>query len=226
MKRQGVKFESSRASKLLGESGCKVDTKTNVIKFSPYLVEESIRYAPSSFSVKARLDEDDLHLSPISLYFMPAAGAKLHNEKTGELSVATLEQNNQFVRLCDSLDTVDFQASYMPFFELKDVEPVMLLAESQASIARNSTRVSRGAQATDSFIWESQIANVVGKQLIGTIEGAAPLCFPEDAINAAFEYMDNGFPLWVTGGSVMGGSSPATVAGASVSNNAKTLLLQ
>ena len=115
LEKTGVKFESSRASKLLGESGCKVDTKTNVIKFPPYLVEESIRYAPSSFSVKARLDEDDLHLSPTSLYFMPAAGAKLHNEKTGELSVATLEQNNQFVRLCDALDTVDFQASYVPF---------------------------------------------------------------------------------------------------------------
>jgi trimethylamine--corrinoid protein Co-methyltransferase len=154
---------------------------------------------------------------------MIAAGAKLHNEKTGELSVATLEQNNQYVKLCDGLEALDFQASYGPFFELKDVEPVMLLAESQASVARYSTRVSRGAQATDSFIWESLIANAAGKQLIGTIEGAAPLCFPEDAVNAAFEYMDNGFPIWATGGSVMGGGSPVTVAGASISNNAETL---
>lgn len=223
LEKTGVKFESDRALKLLKDNGCWVDFETKVVKFPPFLVEESIRRAPSSFSVKARIPGDDLHISPATLYFMPAAGAKLHDEKTGELSVATLEQNNQGVRLCDALETVDFQASYCPFFELKGIEPVMLLAESQASIARNSTRVSRGAQATDSFIWEARIANAVGKQLIGTIEGAAPLCFPEDAINAAFEYMDNGFPIWATGGSVMGGSSPVTVTGASISNNAETL---
>ena len=223
LEKTGVKFESERALKILKEKGCIVDFSTRIAKFPSWLVEESIRRTPSSFSVKARIPEDDLRLSPASLYFMPAAGAKLHDEKTGDLSVATLEQNNQGVRLCDSLETVDFQASYCPFFELKDIEPVMLLAESQASIARYSTRVSRGAQATDSFIWEAQIANACGKQLIGTMEGAAPLCFPEDAINAAFEYMDNGFPIWATGGSVMGGSSPVTVAGSSVSNNAEIL---
>ena len=223
LEKTGVKLESDRILKLLKGSGCKVDFETRVVKFPPYLVEESIRRTPSSFSVKARIPEDDLRISTTTLYFMPAAGAKLHDERTGELSVATLEQNNNGVRLCDALETVDFQGSYCPFFEIRDIEPVMLLAESQASIARNTTRVSRGAQATDSFIWEAQIANAVGKQLIGTIEGAAPLCFPEDAINAAFEYMDNGFPIWATGGSVMGGSSPVTVAGASISNNAETL---
>jgi len=223
LEKTGVKLESDKVLKLLKESGCKVDFETRIVKFPPHLVEESIRRTPSSFSVKARIPEDDLHISTSTLYFMPAAGAKLHDERTGELSVATLEQNNNGVRLCDALETVDFQGSYCPFFELKDIEPVMLLAESQASIARNTTRVSRGAQATDSFIWEAQIANAVGKQLIGTIEGAAPLCFPEDAINAALEYMDNGFPIWATGGSVMGGSSPVTVAGASISNNSETL---
>jgi trimethylamine--corrinoid protein Co-methyltransferase len=178
---------------------------------------------PSSFSVKARIPEDDLRFGGNTLYFMPAAGARLHNEKTGELSIATLEDNNKGVLVCDALETVDFQGSYCPFFEIRDIEPVMLLPESQASLARYTTRVSRGAQATDCFIWESQIANAVGKQLIGTIEGAAPLCFLEDAINAAFEYIDNGFPIWATGGSVMGGSSPVTVAGATVSNNVETL---
>jgi len=223
LEKTGVKFESERALKLLKESGCSVDFITRVVKFPGWLVEECARKAPSSFAVKARIPEDDLRISLSTLYFMPAAGAKLHDEVTGGLSVATLDQNNQGVRLCDGLESVDFQASYCPFFELSDVEPVMLLAESQASIARFSTRVSRGAQATDSFIWEAMIANAAGKQLIGTMEGAAPLCFPEDAINAAFEYMDNRFPIWATGGSVMGGSSPVTVAGATISNNAEIL---
>ncbi|MBN1298404.1 MAG: trimethylamine methyltransferase family protein [Actinobacteria bacterium] len=223
LEKTGVKLESERALKILKENGCIIDMDEKIARFPGWLVEESARKTPSSFSVKARIPEDDLRISLSSLYFMPAAGAKLHDEKTGRLSVATLQENDDGVRICDGLEAVDFQASYCPFFELKGIEPVMLLAESQASIARNSTRVSRGAQATDSFIWEARIANAAGKQLIGTMEGAAPLCFPEDAINAAFEYMDNGFPIWATGGSVMGGSSPVTVAGATVSNNAEIL---
>ena len=223
MKKQGSNLKARERLRLLEDHGCIIDHEKRVARFPSYLIEDCIRQAPSSFSVKARIPEDDLRIGGNTLYFMPAAGAKLHDEKTGRLSIATLEQNDMGVMLCDALETVDFQASYCPFFELKDIPPVMLLAESQASIARNTTRVSRGAQATDSFIWESQIANAVGKQLIGTIEGAAPLCFPEDAINAAFEYMDNGFPIWATGGSVMGGSSPVTAAGATVSNNVETL---
>jgi trimethylamine--corrinoid protein Co-methyltransferase len=223
LERTGVKLESRRALELLKEAGCRVDFETNIVRFPGWLVEESIRKTPSGFSLKARIPENDLRIGLSNLYFMIAAGAKLHDQTTGKLSVATLEQNNQYVKLCDGLEALDFQASYGPFFELRDVEPVMLLAESQASIARFSTKVSRGAQATDSFIWEAAIAKAAGKQLIGTIEGAAPLCFPEDAINAAFEYMDNGFPIWATGGSVMGGSSPVTVAGATVTNNAETL---
>jgi trimethylamine--corrinoid protein Co-methyltransferase len=219
----GVKYESKRALKLFEKSGCNVDYESRIVKFPPYLVEECIRMTPSSFRVRGRLPEEDLRLGGNTLYFMPAAGAKLHDVKTGALSVGTLEDNNMGVLVCDALESVDFQASYCPFFEIKDIEPVMLLPESQASICRYSTRVSRGAQATDSFIWESMLANAVGKQLIGTIEGAAPLSFPEDAINACFEYMDNGFPIWATGGSVMGGSSPVTVAGATISNSAEIL---
>ncbi len=219
----GVKFNNKKACEFLKNCGCIVDIDRKIVKFPSYLVEESIKKTPSSFSVKARIEEDNLRIGGNRLYFMPAAGARLSDFKTGSLVTPTLEKNNIGVLVCDSLETVDFQASYCPYFELSDVEPVMLLAESQASIARYSTKVSRGAQATDSFIWESQIANAVGKQLIGTMEGAAPLCFPEDAINAAFEYMNNGFPLWVTGGSVMGGSSPVTVAGATVSNNVEIL---
>ena len=216
-------MRAKRALELFKKSGCHVDHESRIVKFPPYLVEECIRMTPSSFRVRGRFPEDDLRIGGNTLYFMPAAGAKLHDEKTGGLYIPTLEQNNMGVLVCDALESVDFQASYCPFFEIKDIEPVMLLAESQASICRYSTRVSRGAQATDSFIWESMLANAVGKQLIGTIEGAAPLSFPEDAINACFEYMDNGFPIWATGGSVMGGSSPVTIAGATISNSAEIL---
>ena len=90
----GVKYESKRALKLFEESGCIVDHESRIVKFPGYLVEECIRMAPSSFRVKGKFPEDDMRIGGNTLYFMPAAGAKLHDEKTGELSVATLDENN------------------------------------------------------------------------------------------------------------------------------------
>jgi trimethylamine--corrinoid protein Co-methyltransferase len=219
----GVKFESERALRLLEQNGCSVDHEKRIAKLPGFLVEECIRRTPSSFSVKARKPSDDLRVGGNRLYFMPAAGARFHDAVTAELRKPTLRENDDGVRLCDGLGTVDFMGSYTPYFDIQGVEPAMLLPVSQASLCRNTTRTTRGAQATDCFIWESQLAHAVGKQLIGTMEAAAPLCYPEDAIKAAFEYTRNGFPIWICGGGVMGGTAPVTIAGSVISNNAELL---
>ena len=137
--------------------------------------------------------------------------------------MATQEENDQAVLISDALDTVDVFPSYTPYFEIEGVEPVMLCPTSLASRIRWTSKVSRGAQATDTFIFETQLAQAVGMQLLGVCEAAAPLAYPEDAINAAFEYTGAGFPMFIAAGSAMGGSAPATMAGATITNNAELL---
>jgi trimethylamine--corrinoid protein Co-methyltransferase len=99
----------------------------------------------------------------------------------------------------------------------------MLCSTSLAMRLRNSTKITRGTQPTDTFIWETQIAQAAGQELIGNMEAAAPLSYPEDAINAAFTYIEAGFPMYIAAGSVMGGTAPVTVAGSTISNNAELL---
>ena len=99
----------------------------------------------------------------------------------------------------------------------------MLCPTSLASRIRLTSKVSRGAQATDTFIFETQLAQAMGMQLLGVCEAAAPLAYPEDAINAAFEYTGAGFPMFIAAGSVIGGSAPATMAGSTITNNAELL---
>jgi len=60
---------------------------------------------------------------------------------------------------------------------------------------------------------------------MGCVEGAAPLSLAEDPCNAAFYYLDAGFPIYIASGSIMGGSHPITIAGASVSHNAELLAI-
>jgi len=219
----GCKFESLKALELLKKNGCRVDFETRTAYFPPALVEHSIRQCPSSFLVKSRDPKDNLLIGGNTLYFMSSLGARLSDIETGDVRVPTMDENNQAIFISDALDSIDLYSGYTPYFEIEGVEPVMLCSTSLAMRLRNSTKITRGTQPTDTFIWETQIAQAAGQELLGNMEAAAPLSYPEDAINAAFTYVDAGFPVYIAAGSVMGGTAPVTVAGSTISNNAELL---
>jgi trimethylamine--corrinoid protein Co-methyltransferase len=196
-----------------------------IAKIPPSLVEWAIRKTPSSFMVKARDPEKSVRFGGNTVYFFNSAGARYVDIDTGKVTMPTLEQNNLGVLVSDALDTVHAFPSYTPYFEIADVPPVMSCPVSCAQRHRFSSKPSRGAQPTDSFIWETQIALACGAQLMGCVEGAAPLSLAEDACNAAFYYLDADFPIYIASGAVMGGSHPVTIAGATVSHNAEMLAI-
>ena len=219
----GCKFESVRALELLKKNGCRIDLGQRLAYFPPDLVENSIRMCPSSFLVKSRDPKDNLLIGGNTLYFMSSLGARLSDIETGMVRVPTMEENNQAIFISDALDSIDLYSGYTPYFEIEGVEPVMLCSTSLAMRLRNSTKITRGTQPTDTFIWETQIAQAAGQELIGNMEAAAPLSYPEDAINAAYTYVEAGFPMYIAAGSVMGGTAPVTIAGSTISNNAELL---
>jgi len=221
----GFRYESKKALKLLEEHDCKVDYNSKIARISPGLVEWAIAKTPSSFMVKARDPEESIRIGGNSLYFMNSAGARYVDIDSGIVTMSTMDQNNIGVLVSDSLDSVHVFPSYTPYFEIEGVPPVMSCPVSCAQRHRFSTKPNRGAQPTDSFIWETQIALACDAQLMGCVEGAAPLSLAEDACNAAFYYLEAGFPIYIASGAIMGGSHPITIAGASVSHNAELLAI-
>jgi trimethylamine--corrinoid protein Co-methyltransferase len=219
----GCRFESKRALDLLKENGCIVNYEEFRARIPAYLVEEAVRRTPSSFLVRARDPKNNMMFGGNTLYFMSSAGARICDPETGIARTATLEENNQAVLISDALENLDCFPSYTPYFEIEEVEPVMLCPTSLASRIRYSSKVSRGAQVTDSYIWEIQLAQAVGQQLLGNMEAAPPLSYSEDAINAGFGYAEAGFPIYIAAGAVMGGTAPVTLAGSTITNNAELL---
>ncbi|MCL6088399.1 MAG: trimethylamine methyltransferase family protein [Actinobacteria bacterium] len=221
----GFLFDSVKALKLLEENGCKVDYNTKIAKIPSTLVEDCIRRTPSCFHVRARDPKMSIMFGANTTYFFNSAGARYTDIDTGEVTMPTLEQNNNGVLISDALSSVHAFPSYTPYFEIEGVPPAMSCPVSCASRHRFSGKPSRGAQPTYTYIWETKIAQAVGAQLLGCVEGAAPLSLCEDAIEAAYVYLDAGFPIYIASGSIMGGSHPITVAGASVSHNAELLAI-
>lgn len=221
----GFKYDSEKALKLLKEHGCRVDYETRIAKIPPSLVEWAIGKTPSSFMLRARDPEKSVRFGGNKLYFFYGAGARYSNIDTGEVSLPTIQQNNEGVIIGDALNSVHAYGSYTPYFEIEGVLPVMSCPVSCAQRFRFSTKPSRGVQCTDNFIWETQIAQACDSDLLGCVEGAAPLSLPEDACNAAFYYLNAGFPIHIASGSLMGASHPITIAGATVSHNAELLAI-
>jgi len=223
LERTGVRFEDEEALRFLENSGCYVDYKEKRVRFPSYLVEECIRKCPSSFYIKARDPKDDMRIGGNTLYFMSFAGLRTCDLYTGETRIPTLAENDEAVRISDALENLDCFPSYTPYFEIEGVEPCMLCPISTASRIRNSTKISRSAQVADAPIWDIKMAKAVGMQMLGNMEASPPLTYSEDATKAAFKFGEVGFPVFIAGGGIMGATAPATIAGATISNNAEML---
>jgi trimethylamine--corrinoid protein Co-methyltransferase len=221
----GFMFESKRVLKLLEDHGCAVDQETMVAKIPPALVEWAIDQAPSSFMVRARDPEKNVMFGGNTVYFFNSAGARHTDIDTGITAVATREQNNKAVLVSDALESVNAFPSYTPYFEIEGVPPVMTCPVSCAQRMRFSTKPSRGATEAESYLWEIQIAQACDCQLLGLISIHPPLKLGPEGCDAAFRYIEAGFPMYLAAGSPMGAGHPVALAGATVYHNAENLAM-
>jgi trimethylamine---corrinoid protein Co-methyltransferase len=103
------------------------------------------------------------------------------------------------------------------------VPPVMLLPVSCWSRMKYFTKPSRIGAASESHIWEIQMAQALNIDVFAAFEAAPPLTWYGDAIDCAWACAANGYPVEVGCGCVMGGTGPATIAGALVQSNAEIM---
>jgi trimethylamine--corrinoid protein Co-methyltransferase len=219
----GVRFESERALRLFQKHGCKVDFESHRVRFPPGLVEECLRQCPSSFRLRARNPLNDLNLGGNTLYFCPSPGMRTIDLETGEQRVPTIKENHEATLVLDALPNVHMAASYTPYCQLEDVPPVMLLPVSCWSRMKYFTKPVRVGAASESHIWEIQMAEALDVDVFAAMEAAPPLTWYGDAIDCAWACAEKGYPVEVGCGCVMGGTGPATIAGALVQSNAEIM---
>jgi trimethylamine--corrinoid protein Co-methyltransferase len=67
------------------------------------------------------------------------------------------------------------------------------------------------------------MAQMLGVDLLGNCDAAAPLTYYEDAVENAFRFAEAGMPVQCITGPVCGGTGPASIAGYLVSTNAEII---
>ena len=223
LQQTGMRIEHERALKLLEKNGCKVDYEQMRVRIPPGLVEECLRKAPSSFRLKAREPKNDVVLGGNTVYFMASVGMQAVDLDSWEARVATRKENYDAVTVLDALDNCHYIPPYGPYFGFEGVPPVMCHTESLAARLRNSAKATMAGCSKDSEIFDIEMAKAVGTEITGMCLASPPLTYYADAIEAAFRYVEAGFPLYMSTGEVYGGTGPATIAGSVVTSSAELM---
>jgi len=219
----GVLIEHERALKLFEQNGCKVDYDNWRVRIPPDLVEECLRRAPSSFPAPARDPSRTLMLGGNTLCLAVAPGHKTVDDRTWEPREATRKENYDAVRILDALPTVHFFSPYTPYFGFQGVPSCMAMLESLAARIRNSGKFQCVGFSNDSEMFAIEMAKSAGIEILGTCAWAPPLALYRDAVESTFRIVEAGFCLRVVGGQLMGGTAPASIAGAIVTGNAEVI---
>jgi trimethylamine--corrinoid protein Co-methyltransferase len=219
----GVRFDSKEALDLFKKNDCVVDYDIMRVKFPPGLVEECLRKAPSVFHFKSRNPEHDLVIGGNTTYFSATPGMNTVDIKTWKARKATKSETIDALKVLDALESVHFLTPYTPFFGFEGVEEVMAIPEMVTAKIRYTSKNQITGYSKDCEIFNIRIAKAAGTEIQGMMEVSSPLMFDREAIESVFRHVEAELPIHIASGSVMGGTSPATVAGTMVTSNAEII---
>ena len=226
----GVKVLNEDAHQLLKGAGCGI-VDQHIVKIPGWLVEESIRCAPSSVTVYNRKGDPAMVLGGTSVCF--GMGTDLLNTwdlKTGELRESCLQDVIDSAIVGDYCEEIDFIASNA--FPLDVPGNLAFILEFKV-LMENSVKpiYFTAGGAEDLAVMLEMAADVLGGAdrlrekpfIIHYAEPISPLVHSSGAVDKLFMCADNGIPLNYAPALLSGGSGPVTLAGAIVVANAEAL---
>ena len=108
LEKTGVFVESEEALEVFDGGGAWVDAKSKMVRFPPYLVEDAIRSAPSSFVAAGRIPESDVVLESNRVSFTNfGEGIMINDPYTGEHRETRKADLANAAVLIDYLDNID-----------------------------------------------------------------------------------------------------------------------
>lgn len=223
LQKTGLIVYNDKALKVFKDAGCKVDFETKRVKFFPGLVEECLRKAPSSFSVKARNPKHDLVLGPNNIIFFNFPGTDTVDINTWDPHPPTKKEHEDLVRVLDALDNVHFLNAYPYFGYSGGIPEVMKEIEGVALRLKNSSKVTVAIANNDIDRFTIQMAKATGSEIFANPNTSSPLTYYTDQVNACFLAAEYGLPSMIWDGATSGGTAPASIAGAVILTNAELI---
>ncbi|HEX9118559.1 MAG TPA: trimethylamine methyltransferase family protein [Anaerolineae bacterium] len=226
----GVRVADDEAIAMLQAAGCP-SLGDHIVGIPASLVEDAIKSAPSSITIYNRDGKEAMRLEGRNNYF--GGGTDLihtYDLHTGKLRPSQLQDVINAARVADYCSEVDFIASMgLPH----DVPTNTMYVECVRAMLENSTKpIFTTAGGAEDLAYIIELAETVAggpqalaekPRLIHYSEPTPPLLHSYGATRKVFLCADKNVPIVYVPGGILGGTSPVTLAGALVQQNAEML---
>ncbi len=226
----GVDFGYAPAVAVFKKAGCKVDGQR--VFLSPKMVMEQVAKAPSEYTLQARNPEKNVVIGGDHIAYIPCYGPPFVHDLDRGRRESTLEDYTNFVKLSYASKSIDITGGMMA--EPNDVPHARRNAEMIYASMRYSDRPfmggAIGAEAARETIEMAAIlfgcseADLAEKMpMISILCTRTPLAYDDRMLGAIIEYAKAGMPQLISSLSIAGATSPVTMEGTLVVQNAEVL---
>lgn len=226
----GMRVLHDGARALLSRAGCLVDGV--IVRFDPLLIEETMRNAPSSFTLRARNPARNLAIGGRNVVFTSVGGPAFASDLGRGRRPGSAAEQVEYLRLVQSLDIIH-QEGGGPF-EAMDLPPDTRHLDLYLTLIRELDKTWQGialgreraadcidmlaiALATDR---DGLLASPAALTIVNT---NTPLTLDIPMAEGLLEFAAAGQAVCITPFTLAGAMAPATLAGALVVQNAEVL---
>ncbi|MEM2843738.1 MAG: trimethylamine methyltransferase family protein [Candidatus Bathyarchaeia archaeon] len=226
----GIIIKSDKALKLLEGAGATVDYKRNLVRIPEYLLKEALTHAPSNIVVYDRDRKNTLNLGDDNTYAWSGYCATyILTLDLCERRMATLDDLAKFTRLADALENIHVVGmQVVP----QDV-PYKYADVKAAQIMFNNTSKHIFLRQSDPTVTRIQFKlaqTILGENelirypiMTSLVDPTTPLVWGREAAEILMENSRFGTPCIIASCPVSGGTTPITLAGTLVIQNAEIL---
>ena len=229
LERTGVKMTQPRALELLDGAGAKVDGDR--VRFPAWLVEQSIRQAPSRVVLGKRNGERSVFLEGDRSFFGPSLDCIDYlDPATGKRSRFTAEHCRITATLADYLPNFDWS---MIIGMAEDQPPAIadrVVARQALTYSTKPLVFCCNDAATEKDIFEMALLICGGREsferaptIVQYSEPISPLVYYDPAVEKIIFSAENGIPLINFPAPQAGGTAPMSFAGTIVQGSAESL---
>jgi len=227
----GVEFHDKRSLTVLEEAGAEVDHSNSKANFPEELVKEAMQNAPHSITLCGRTSDRDVRLEGSHVFFAAGANALYILEHDGpRIREAKLEDCRKLARLADALDNVHV---YLTLASPQDVDARGVDRLRCAVALQNTTKhffhdAQGEAGARDQIELASVAAGgfdmLVKRPLLSLAPCiTSPFRWGGEALEVLRTMASEGLPQIISSEPLSGATSPVTLAGSLVQQNAELL---
>lgn len=217
----GVVVEDPAIARLMGQAGGLVDGDR--VRLPEELVRDCLDSCPNSYVLRARDRDNDVHVeSGGNTHFMASCGMGLLDLDTWLIREPTRKEFYDAITVLDYLEHVDIHAAF-PYFGFARVPACLRLIEGVAAKFRVSSKTQEEGSTVDEYRWITAMGQALDSDVVQIANSASPLSFMKSFTDRLKFLAENDMPLQFAPGPTKGFTSPVTVAGGVISNNAETI---